>query len=79
MLPSLLGDSLDVVVTEKGKGAGSQLPLLDARKGCKRKNSSSWNTLRLHPSLPAHKRRFYVSRYSWQVVRQYLFLFAQAS
>lgn len=29
----------------KGKGAGSQLPLLDARKGCKRKNSNSWNTL----------------------------------
>ena len=45
MLPSLLGDSLDAVVMQKGKGAGSQLPLLDARKGCKRKNSNSWNTL----------------------------------
>lgn len=29
------------VVMEKGKGAGSQLPLLDARKGCKRKKGKA--------------------------------------
>lgn len=28
-----------------GEGLGSQLPLLDAGKGCKRKNTGSWKTL----------------------------------
>lgn len=39
------GASLDAAVMGKGKAAGSQLPLLDARKGCKKKNSNSWDAL----------------------------------